>query len=169
MEARVDGTDDEELHELIQRTERRRHTAQEKERRARHANAQLRHRLRLKNRCAPTRTDFATVTLGIVLLLVREWPDDRVVKILRAAIEEELVEGDFDRNENRIRLERVLKDCARDLTSWRHGRRWKKSMRLLWATQWVEPQPEQYQRDLDDRMKGAARSAAPFCVESELG
>jgi hypothetical protein len=133
MEARMDSIDDEELHETIRRIERRRHTEQEKERRARHANAQLRYREKMKKRCAPTRTDFATVTLGVVLLVIQEWADNPFVKLLRAAIEEELVEGDLDRNEIRIRLDRMLEDCAQDLPNWRHARRWNTEHKALVA------------------------------------
>jgi hypothetical protein len=133
MEAGVDGIEDEELLELIRQKERHRHTKKEEERRERQANTQLRYRLKLKKRRAPARADFAAVTFTIVLLLIREWADDRIVKILRAAIVEELVDGDFDRNEILIRLDRMLEDCAQDLPKWRHARRWNKDHEALVA------------------------------------
>ena len=116
-------SEDEEM-ELERNLQQLRQTKQQVEKRAKHATVQAKYRARLARNRAPTRMDFAVVALGVVLQAIEARPEHRFVRLLGEAIEAELVAADFDREQIRIRLGRMLEDCDQDLDKWRHSRKW---------------------------------------------
>jgi hypothetical protein len=121
----MDDLNDEDV-QLIRELERNRKSQQRKELREQHANAQAKYRLHLARNKAPTRNDFAIVTLGIVLRAIAASPEHALLRLLREGIEEELVKADFDRDQISIRLGKMLEDCNQDLANWRRSREWRR-------------------------------------------
>jgi hypothetical protein len=118
-----DLADDEEV-QLTRHLEQLRQTKKQIEKREKHANVQAKYRARLQKNAAPTRTDFAIVTLGVVLRSIDREPEHPLVQLLRTTIECELVDAGFDREQIRVRLGRMLEDCQGDIVKWRRSRQW---------------------------------------------
>jgi hypothetical protein len=92
--------------------------------RDKHADAQAKHRAKLRDNGAPSRADIAAVTLAVVLLICKTYPRDRDVKIIRDMIELELRKAEFDDGQIKLRLDRMVDNCDRDLARWRECRAW---------------------------------------------
>ena len=118
-----DLTADEEL-EITRNLERLRRGQDQQKKRATHATVQAKYRARLEKNAAPARTDYGIVALALLLRAFIQNPEHGVVRLLREAVEGELVTAGFDREQIRIRLGRMLEDCDKDLDKWRHGRVW---------------------------------------------
>jgi hypothetical protein len=116
-------SEDEEL-EITRNLERLRRGQDQQKKRATHATVQAKYRARLEKNAAPARTDYAIVALALVLQAIVKNPEHGTVRLLREAMEEELVTAGFDREQIRIRLGGMLEDCERDLDKWRHDRAW---------------------------------------------
>jgi hypothetical protein len=84
-----DLADDEEV-QLTRHLEQLRQTKKQIEKREKHANVQAKYRARLQKNAAPTRTDFAIVTLGVVLRSIDREPEHPLVQLLRTTIECEM-------------------------------------------------------------------------------
>jgi hypothetical protein len=120
----MDELSEEEEMELERNLHQLRHTRQQVEKRAKHATVQAKYRAKLALNRAPTRMDFAIVTLGVVLRAIEKNSEHGFVRLLREAIEQELVAADFDQEQVRIRLGRMVEDCSQDLDEWRRSRAW---------------------------------------------
>jgi hypothetical protein len=118
-----DLADDEEV-QLTRHLEQLRQTKRQIEKREKHANVQAKYRARLEKNSAPTRMDFAIVTLGIVLRSIDREPEHHLIQLLRTTIECELVDAGFDREQIRVRLGRMLDNCEGDIAKWRRSRAW---------------------------------------------
>ncbi len=92
--------------------------------RDRHADAQARHRAKLRSNCAPSRADIAAVALGVLLLVCKTYPHDKDAQTMRNMIENELGEAGFDKDQIKSQLDRMITDCDLDLAKWRACRAW---------------------------------------------
>jgi len=117
--------EDEEM-DLIRALEHSRQSQQQKKLREKHANAQAKYRRRLVQKMAPTRTDFSVVVLATALRAINAAPEQKLVRRFREAIEAELLAANFDQDQIRIRLGRMLEDCDKDLKNWRRAREWRR-------------------------------------------
>ena len=86
----MDELSEEEEMELERNLHQLRHTRQQVEKRAKHATVQAKYRAKLALNRAPTRMDFAIVTLGVVLRAIEKNSEHGFVRLLREAIEDEL-------------------------------------------------------------------------------
>ena len=86
--------------------------------RDRHADAQARHRAKLRSNCAPSRADIAAVALGVLLLVCKTYPHDKDAQTMRNMIENELGEAGFDKDQIKSRLDRMITDCD---STWPNG------------------------------------------------
>lgn len=90
--------------------------------RDRHANAQARHRAKLRKIAAPARTEIATAALSVLLLVSKKYPRDQNMLIIRSMIVSELAAAGFCREESSARLDRMIARCDHDLAKWREYR-----------------------------------------------
>jgi hypothetical protein len=114
------------LNEILRDIQRRRNKAEQVRERATHANAQLKHRRGLEAKRAPSRADYATVVLGHFLLALSQPERHPLIQLMNEAVEKELELAGFDRDQIRIRLDRMCEDCENDLPEWRRRRAWLK-------------------------------------------
>jgi hypothetical protein len=114
------------LDEVLRDLQRRRNTSEQVRERQKHADAQLKYRMGLEGKRAPTRADFATVVLGIFLQAYSQPVRNRFIQKLAMAIEQQLELAGFDRDQIRIRLDRMCENCEDDLPEWRRRRAWLK-------------------------------------------
>jgi hypothetical protein len=90
--------------------------------RDRHADAQAKHRAKLRKIAAPGRSEIATVALSVLLLVSKKYPRDENVLIIRSMIENELAAVGFSRDQISARLDQMIARCDRDLAKWREYR-----------------------------------------------
>jgi hypothetical protein len=114
------------LNETLRDIQRRRNKAGQIRERATHANAQLKYRRGLTAKRAPSRVDYATVVLGFFLLALSQPDRHPLIQLMNEAVEKELELAGFDRDQIRIRLDRMCEDCENDLPEWRRRRAWLK-------------------------------------------
>jgi hypothetical protein len=124
QEATMDNEID--LDEILRGIQRRRNQAEQVRERATHANAQLKHRQALAAKRAPVRADYATVVLGHFLLALSQPQRHPMIQLMNDAVEKELELAGFDRDQIRIRLDRMCEGCENDLPEWRRRRTWLK-------------------------------------------
>jgi hypothetical protein len=115
-----------ELDEILREMQRRRNKSEQVRERAQHANAQLKHRRTLEAKRAPVRADYATVVLGYFLLALSQPKMHPIIRLMNEAVEKQLELAGFDRDQIRIRLNRMCEDCENDLPEWRRRRAWLK-------------------------------------------
>jgi hypothetical protein len=121
QDGRENGSD-----EILRDIQRRRNKAEQVRERATHANAQLKHGRGLEAKRAPSRADYATVVLGHFLLALSQPERHPLIQLMNEAVEKELELAGFDRDQIRIRLDRMCEDYENDLPEWRRRRAWLK-------------------------------------------
>jgi hypothetical protein len=114
------------LDEILRDIHCRRNKAEQVRERAIHADAQLKHRRSLEAKRAPSRADYATVVLGLFLQALSKPERHPIIQLMNGAVEQELELANFDRDQIRIRLDRMCEDCKNDLPEWRRRRAWLK-------------------------------------------
>jgi hypothetical protein len=110
--------------DAVTRARAGRHQYRAQAKRDRHADAQARHREKLRKSATPSRADFATVALGVLLLVCKTYPHDKNVRTMRDMIENELEKAGFDKLQIKSRLDRLVLNCDFDLDRWRKNRAW---------------------------------------------